>query len=105
MLMVHPVQSFKLLGPHQVVPRSELRALLRIVGTENTPTRVLSDCQMVVDGFEKLTAGETLKGLDHQDLWKELQQLLAQHPKGRFDVKKVKAHTTQACVAKLHGET
>ena len=84
----------KLQGPHQVVPRAELRALLEAVRMTNLPIKVLVDCKFVVDGFKLLDEGKDISHLDHQDLWQALREAMQGGVPHRVQVTKVKAHTT-----------
>ena len=84
----------RLLGPHQVVPRAELRVLLEAVRMTDLPIKVLVDCAFVVDGFELLDQGKDTSHLDHQDLWEALREALQGGVPHRVQVTKVKAHTS-----------
>jgi hypothetical protein len=84
-----------LLGATQVVPRSELRAVLRVAQRVVTHTKVVSDCKWVVDGFEHLLRGDDMRRFDHADLWTAFKEVIQSKPAGLVSVVKVKAHLSR----------
>ena len=84
----------KLLGTVQVVPRAELRAVLRVLRTEDRPFLFLSDCLAVVNGVRTAIVGGDVSSLEHQDLWTQVVHELSGRPRHDAEIRWVKAHTT-----------
>ena len=66
--------------------------------TATAPTRILCDCLFVVQGVQALLNKQKVQKLDHQDIWKKIQECTEKTPEGYYIIQKVKAHTTMAHV-------
>ncbi len=80
-------------GPVQTVYRAELLAVLHAVKSATAPTRVVSDCQSVVEQLRDTLAGAPRKASgDHAELWEEMNNIIQGRPQGYYAVDWVASH-------------
>ena len=80
-------------GELQTVYRAELQAVEHVLKTATTPTRIVSDCQSVVNQLTKLLQGGSLeKKSDHADLWASILREIKDREESFFEVEWINSH-------------
>ena len=80
-------------GELQTVYRAELSAVAHVLTTATNPTRIVSDCQAVVNQVARMLQGAKHDGKgDHADLWAKVEEEINDKEPGYYEVEWINSH-------------